>query len=322
MFRLATEGEDVRRICRIAQSSLCSTVIAVGYFQGIAHADVNAGTIIPNMATAIYDRNGQQDSIRSNIASVQVAEVLDVTLAAVTPRTAIVADTVVTAVPFLVTNTGNGSEAFELAATADQAAATVQGYAVDRDGNGAYDPAVDVLLNGATLPMIGAGAQQQIFVLVATTAAAVGDITVTASVRAATGSGATGTVFAGRGDDGGDALVGKTGAAAHAQALLVRAAAAPTLVKAQSVIAPDGSARAVRGATITYTLTAHFNDATAAAVVADPIPAGTSYRAGSLRLDGSALSDAGSFDGGTVRVALGDVAGAGDRVITFQTTIQ
>jgi len=312
----------MRRIRRIAKSTLFCAVTCCGFNHGVAHAEVAAGTIIPNMATVKYDRNGEQNSVTSNIASVQVAELLDVTVAAVTPRTAIVADAAVTGVPFLFTNTGNGSEAFALSAKTDQQVATVTGYAIDRDGNGAYDPAVDTLLGDTTLPATGAGVQQRIFVLVANAGAASRDIAVTISVRATTGTGAAGTAFAGQGDAGGDAVVGKTGAAASAQALLVRAVAAPTLVKTQSVSAPDGSAHAVHGATITYTLTAHFNSATPAAVIADPIPAGTHYRAGTLRLDGGALGDAGNFDGSTVRVALGDVAAAGDHVITFQTTIQ
>jgi uncharacterized repeat protein (TIGR01451 family) len=280
-----------------------------------------------NIATASYELGGQNASVDSNVASLSVAERLDVTLAAVTPRSAIVPDAAVTGVPFLVTNTGNGEEAFDIAADTDQPAARVQGYAIDRDGNGVYDAAVDTLLNGTTLPALGAGARQQVFVLVAGAAAVGNVVTVRASVRATTGSGAAATTFAGRGDGGGDAVVGKTGAAASAQALLSPAPAAPTLAKTQSVSAPDGSARAMHGAIITYTLTAHFNGATRAATVADPIPAGTVYRAGSLHLDDSAVSDAadadaGNCDGSTVRVALGDVAAAGDHVITFQTTIQ
>ena len=134
-------------------------------------------------------------------------------------------------------------------------------------------------------------------------------------------------MFAGQGDGGGDAIVGKTGAAAGAQTVLTPTPALPTLVKSQSVRALDGSARALRGATITYTLIAHFNGATAAPVLSDPVPAGTGYVAGSLRLDGTTLSDAadadaGSFDGHAIHVAIGDVAAASDRTITFQTIIQ
>ncbi len=322
MSPLSIQQDKIRCVRRIAVSCVLLAAITPEVFYYSASAQVAAGTIIPNVATAIYETSGDKNSTSSNLASVQIAEKLDVAVAVVTPRTVITGDAAVTGVPFVVTNAGNGSEAFALSATTNQAAATVTGYAIDRDGNGAYDAAVDTLLSGAVLPAIGAGVQQRVLVLVAAAGVAGDDVTVTTSVRATTGTGAPGTTFAGQGDGGGDAVVGTTGAAASAEALLVRAVATPTLVKAQSVAAPDGSARAIRGATITYTLTAHFFGATPAAVIADPVPAGTRYRAGSLRLDGGALGDTGSFDGSTVRVALGDIAAAGDRVITFQTTIQ
>jgi uncharacterized repeat protein (TIGR01451 family) len=288
MSAYSTGSEKVRRYRRVAQSSLCATILFATISQGVAHAQVAAGTVIPNSATLSFEVNGQQGSTVSNVAAVTIAEMLDVSIAAVSPRTAIVADADVTGVPFLVTNGGNGHEAFALAGETDQAGAVVKGFAIDRDGNGIYDPAVDTLLGDAVLPALAPGAQQRVFVLVAGAAAVTGDVTVRASVRAVTGSGAPGTVYAGQGDGGGDAEVGKT---------------------------------------ITYTLTAHFPGATAAVAVADPIPAGTVYRAGSLTIDGARLSDAadadaGSFEGGAVRVALGNVAAAGDHVITFQTTIQ
>jgi uncharacterized repeat protein (TIGR01451 family) len=327
MVSHVTGSEKIRPARRIAQSSLCAFIVLSCGLQGVAQAETVAGKIIPNMATASYELGGAQTSTDSNVASLTIAERLDVAIAAMTPRVAIAPDASVTAVPFLVTNLGNGDEAFEIAANTDQTAASVQGYAVDRDGNGSYDANVDTLLTGNTLPAQAPGAQQRIFVLVGGAAAAGNVVTVSASARATTGSGDAGTTFGGRGDGGGDAVVGKTGAAANAQALLSPAAPPPTLAKTQSVSAPDGSARAMHGAIITYTLTAHFNGATPAATVADPIPDGTVYRAGSLHLDGGAVSDAadadaGSFDGSTVRVALGDVAAAGDHVITFQTTIQ
>lgn len=232
-----------------------------------------------------------------------------------------------TGVPFLVTNTGNGSEVFRLDASVDQPAVGVAGFALDLNHDGIYDPAIDTVLGEAVTPALAAGATQGIFVLVANAATANADVTVSARATAVTGSGTPGTTFEGRGDGGVDAVVGKTGAADRAQALLTPSPTVPTLVKAQSVSAPDGSTRAVRGATITYTLTAHFNGRTPGAVVADPIPQGTGYVANSLTLDGIRLSDgadadAGSFDGSRISVALGDVAAAGDRVITFKTIIQ
>ena len=110
----------------------------------------------------------------------------------------------------------------------------------------------------------------------------------TIGAQAVTGSGTPGTVFAGAGDGGGDAVVGPTGARAELVVPVGRRRDAPTLTKTQSVLAPDGSARAVRGAMITYTLVARFPAATGAARIDDPVPAGTTYVPGSLSLDGAA----------------------------------
>jgi len=309
------------------QSSFCVLTIAVAYGVGLAHAETVAGTVITNTATASFSQDGKDVSTSSNPVSTPVSERLDVSVAALVPRTAIDRDAAISAVGFRVTNTGNGAEAFRLDANIDQPAATVKGFALDTDNNGIYDPAVDTLLDEAVTPKLAAGAAQGIFVLVANAAAAGVDIAVSAGATAVTGSGAPGTVFPARGDGGVDAVVGKTGADARAQALLTPTATVPTLAKAQSVVAPDGSTRAVRGATITYTLTAHFNGRTPGAVIADPIPQGTGYVAGSLMLDGGRLSDgadadAGTFDGSRISVALGDVGDAGDHVITFKTIIQ
>ena len=56
------------------------------------------------------------------------------------------------------------------------------------------------------------------------------------------------------------------------------------------------------------------------------IPAGTTYRPGTLTLEGGALSDAadadaGEFTGTGIAVRLGTVAGGGARTVTFQVAI-
>jgi uncharacterized repeat protein (TIGR01451 family) len=85
----------------------------------------------------------------------------------------------------------------------------------------------------------------------------------------------------------------------------------------------------VRGATVTYSIASTFGGTGLfrTARLADPVPAGTTYLPGSLKLDGTPLSDAsdgdaGSFDGAAVRVALGDVAAPATHTIQFQVTIQ
>ena len=95
------------------------------------------------------------------------------------------------------------------------------------------------------------------------------------------------------------------------------------------MLAADGSANPTHGATVTYTIAARFaGDGQArGATVSDPIPDGTAYVPGSLRLDGTALSDAADADAGTadaagITVALGTVAAPALRTISFQVTIK
>jgi hypothetical protein len=60
--------------------------------------------------------------------------------------------------------------------------------------------------------------------------------------------------------------------------------------------------------------------------VSDSVPTGTSYKTGSLTLDGSALTDAadgdaGSFAGSGIAVNLGTVASGATRTVTFKVKI-
>lgn len=114
-------------------------------------------------------------------------------------------------------------------------------------------------------------------------------------------------------------------AASNAVTITVEEAEA-ALVKTQSVRAPDGSARAVSGAVVTYTLAARLPAGAEGARIDDPVPAGASYVPGSLRLDGTPLTDAadddaGRFDGAAVAVALDPGAAARARTVTFQVRL-
>ena len=60
--------------------------------------------------------------------------------------------------------------------------------------------------------------------------------------------------------------------------------------------------------------------------ITDDIPADTNYVPASIKLGGSALSDAadadaGDYNGTRINVALGTVAGGQTRTVTFQTMI-
>ena len=280
--------------------------------------------------------DGQAVRAASNAATLRLDEVLDIGLATTASSLRLpVGGT--GAVPFTLVNRGNGQEAFALAATLADIDGTTGGFALDVDGNGVFDPAVDRLLGGTgdvATDLLPPGGTVALLLLVSPTRVGT-QAHVTIAAHARTGSGRPGTLFAGRGDGGGDALVGATTAAASidvgiaADAGPVTGDPVATLTKSQSVLAPDGSAQPKSGAVITYTLAATFSGADPApgAAVSDPIPDRTRYVPGSLMLDGEPLSDAadddaGSVDAGGVRVVLGSVRAPSTHTVRFQVTIK
>jgi uncharacterized repeat protein (TIGR01451 family) len=285
-----------------------------------------AGTRIANTATMTSGPTGSRVTQSSNTTVLTTDELLDVAIVAQSATVPVAATAASVAIPFLVTNQSNGAEAYRITATLVGAGTTVRGVALDVDNNGTYDATIDTMVDTSRIATT-AGQQRRIFVLVDVPANLAADVTVGASATATTGSGAPGTVFAGQGDGGSDAVVGKTGATASAQSVLHPGAVLPTLIKSQSVLAPDGSGRVMHGSTVTYTLEAHFPAANSGVEIDDAIPASTTYVPGSLTLDDQPLSDAsdgdaGSFDGTAVHVAIGNVAAAVVRTIRFKTIIQ
>ena len=281
------------------------------------------GTHIDNVAMLRFTAGGVDQSVASNTASIVVAERLDLTL--VRSGSGAVARDPQTTIAATLTNTGSGHEAFTVAATIGAATATGAIVAIDVDGNGRYDPAHDTLLANGQTPMLAPGASIALVVVADTSGP--GSASLTIGAKALTASGAPGTVAAGAGDGGGDAVVGTTGAAATVAVGIVDSTAPPTLTKSQAIHAADGSDKPVSGAVVTYTLDAVFPGPGAGVRIADPVPAGTRYVAGSLTLDGTALSDAadadaGQADGTTVAVTLGTVPAATTHRIQFQVQIQ
>jgi len=150
-----------------------------------------------------------------------------------------------------------------------------------------------------------------------------------------TGVGAAGTLLAGQGDGGTDALIGLSGGSRSATASYVVSDSLVTLVKTAAVIDPWGGSQPVTGATIRYSIvaTAAGSGTAAGVVVTDPLPANTTYTAGTLRLNGALLTDiadlpvpdagdVGATTAGTVTVQLGDLTSASPaQTITFEVNI-
>ena len=315
--------------------ALAPLAIAAALITTPAHAGgVKAGTLIENTASATYDGGAGPVTIPSNTITVKVDELLDVTVTSRDsgPVSAAPGSAVLT---FELTNTGNGPEAYTLSANPAVAGndfdTTVNGIAVDTNGNGVYDPGVDQMLTGpATTAAIAADASLTVFVLVTIPGGvADGDQSdVSLLAEAVTGTGAPGTAFAGQGAGGGNAIVGSTGANATATGSSSVGITDVDLIKSATVRDPFGGTGIVPGATITYAIRAEVRGSGSVSdlVVTDAAPADTTYVAGSLKLDGATLTDAADADAGRsgtsgISVDLGTVSGGSSRTVTFQVTI-
>ena len=293
-----------------------------------------AGTLIQNAATATYASGAAAGTVQSNTVTIKVDELLDASVASLSGAP-VVTGSAVAVLPFSVTNTGNGSEDFVLAANPAVAGnpfdPVVQSIVVDSNGNGSYDPGIDTVVgadgkSGAIAP----DATIKVFVLVKLPAGATD--TATAHVRltadAVTGTGAPGTVFAGQGTGGSDAVDGLSGGTAHAENSLTASLASVALTKSATIADPFGGTAPVPGAVVTYAILANVSGTGVAETlhVTDAVPTGTSYKPGSLKLDGSALTDTADGDAGTgsasgIDVALGDVAGGSSHTVSFGVKI-
>jgi len=295
-----------------------------------------AGTTISNTAQITYtDTGGNPVTVPSNTVNIRVDEVLNVTVVSTDPGDVVSQPGATNQVlSFNVTNTGNGSEAFRLAPVnaigGDAFDPTTTSLVID-DGDGVYEPGIDVVYTpGSNDPVLAPDASIRIFVLSTVPAAATDgqrgqtDLTATAT----TGSGAPGTVFAGQGTGGGDAVVGTTSAVGRDDGFYIISAATIAFVKSATVRDPFGGSTSVPGSVITYTLvatvtgTGSLNNLAAS----DPIPANTTFVPASITLQGAGLSDASDGDAGEyaanrVTVRFGTLAGGQTRTVTFKTTI-
>lgn len=313
-----------------------AAVVAIPLYATSAHATgVEAGTLIENTAVATYDAGDGPETIDSNTVVLRVDELLDV---AVTSLNAgpIATDGGTVVLTYSVTNTGNGPEAFTL--TANPAVGgndfdpTVDGIAIDTNGNGVYDPGVDEILTGPeTTEILAADETLTVFILLSVPPAAVDtdEAQVDLLAEAVTGTGTPGTTFAGEGEGGGDAVVGLDGADDNALGAIIVGIVTVDLVKSATVLDPFGGTTLVPGSIITYTIRAHVTGTgdVSDLLITDAIPADTTYVLTSLTLDSNPLTDAADADAGEasdaagVSVDLGTVSGGTSHSITFDVSV-
>ena len=317
---------------RTLASSLALSFLLAG---SAAHAGgVEAGTLIENTATATYEDGTGSVSVPSNTVTLRVDEVLDVTVTSLNPGP-VSASSGSAVLTFEVTNIGNGPEAFRLTANPNTASndfvTDIEAIAVDSNDNGSYEPGVDAILTGPeTTKVLDAGENVKVFVI-ATIPGMVLDgqkSAIDLLAEAVTGTGAPGTVFAAKGVDGGDAIVGGNGADDNKAGSIIIGITTVDLVKSATIADPWGGTSAVPGSVVSYTITANVKGRGSVTdlIVADVFPAGTTYTAGTLALNAAALTDADDGDAGEssatgISVSLGTVAGGTNHSVTFDVTI-
>ena len=302
-------------------------------------AGTAVGTQIENTATISYDLAGTPLTAQSNTTIVTVAERINVVTTLQSPQTLVQPNDVGQALLFTVSNTGNGTEGFSLAidsnVTGDDfdPVPAVPAIYFDTDGSGDFNVGDQAYVPGSNDPVLAPDASVSVFIvndIPGTTANGnIGRSQLTAT--SLTGSGAPGTVFAGQGDGGVDAVVGATGGTAADTGEYLVSDVLISIVKVQDVADPFGGTEPVPGATLTYTITVEVQSAgtATAGVVRDAIPTFTTFVPDSILLNGASLSDAadadaGEFDAGTpqIVVRLGDLTQAdGIQTVVFQVRI-
>lgn len=298
------------------------------------------GTVIENTAVVNYDLSGTPLTIQSNTTTLAVAERINVTVTLQSPQTPVAPGESARALLFTVTNTGNGSETFQLAIDSLIAGddfdpiPAVPAIYFDTDGSGDFNAGDQPYTPGSNDPDLLADESISVFLVndipggLANGLAGRSELTATS----ATGTGAPGTVFAGQGDGGVNAVIGSTGGEAQDTGEYLVSDVQVSVTKAQLVNDPFGGNEPVPGATLTYTIVVAVNSigTATASTVRDAIPVFTTYVPNSITLNGTALSDVADTDEGefdtsgtpSVVVRLGDLTQAlGAQTVEFQVVI-
>ena len=310
--------------------------IATAFATPALHAaGTPAGTPIQNTASATYDDGGSTITVDSNTVTLVVDEILDIAVTSADPGDIAVSPGETNSVlSYTVTNGGNGPEPALLTGDPNIAGDDFDPDAIsiyiDTDGNGNYDAGTDALYDPTNPPVLAADETITVFILgdIPAGAADAERSEVSLTATAATGSGTPGTVFAGQGEGGANAVVGSTGATDVDSGFYLVVDADLDLTKTAIVADQFGGTSQIPGATITYRLTSEATGSGSLAnvVITDAIPTDTTYVSDSITLDGAALTDiadadAGSFDGTGITVNLGTVAAGTTNIVEFQVVI-
>src|ERR1051325_418192 len=241
-----------------------------------------AGTRFTNWATLSFTSVGTGYTVASDTVSLLVAQVAGVSLQPPHVNSGLPGTTVVFA--HTLTNTGNGPDSFAVAAV------SARGWPVtlyqDWNGDGVLD-AGDSLLTGLIPLAYGAGAP----------------LLAQVAIPAGAGPGVSDTIMVTATSRFNPAV-----SRSVQDRLDVSAAGAVTIGLTKQVDRLTGFAGDVLTYTLTYAASGSGTDSSV--VLADTVPTGASYVAGSMRWNGTSLTDAGGDDAGSF-VARGGGGGGG-----------
>jgi uncharacterized repeat protein (TIGR01451 family) len=310
--------------------------VGVMMFATSALAATNAGVTISNQATAQYTVDANSYTVSSPITTFKVAQIVNISVANMDVTTvAVGSGDTGKATTFKITNLGNGPDTFVLTVDSnvagDQFNPTFTSIVIDTNGDGANNAGDTTYVSGSPLAL-AAGESVTVFVLNDMPALLTNNdigLTQLKAQSVAFNTGDPGTVFAGFGVGGVDAVLGVKDGAANAQGIYKASTVSVTLSKSSVILDPWNGNQPVPGATVTYTIVSHVTGAGTATglKIIDPIPANTTYKFNSMKRNGVALTDALGDDAGEatpteVTITLGDVvAGTPDQTVSFQVTI-
>jgi len=299
-----------------------------------------AGIDISNTATVDFVMGGSPASINSNTITFRVDEKLDVNVAWQDGANIFVNSPDNNQVlSYLLTNTGNGNDSYTLSAqnslTGDQFNPVFVDIYLDANANGIFESGIDTLyIPGSNDPVLAADASLAVFVRNnipnGLNSGDLGNSQLTATSN--TLSGAPGTFLANAGDNNTFAVVGASGATDSAVGTYEINGTNVSLVKSVVISDPLGGNQPMPGATMTYQIDVSVTGPGTATgvVITDPIPANTTYAAGTLNLNASPLTDGIDGDAGdvsgttpnTLTVNLGDLTSASPvQTIRFEVII-
>ncbi len=314
---------------------LLVALLALALPCGVFAANTPSGTVITSTATVDFELSGVSQLAVSGSTSFTVDNKVNLVVTKLADA-AVVPGSANQALPFTVTNLGNTTQRYALSVVSRVTDSfDMNNVRIYRDNGaqaGVWDAGDTLYADAATFGNVVSGGTLTVLVVADTPAAQTnGQTAVYDLVAAAVDAGALNvtaqtagpdtagidTVFADpAGSAGGDdARDGRHSASAGFAVVDV------SVVVSKSVAATDqfGGTQPLPGATLRYTITVSVSGAGTASgvVITDPIPANTTYTAGSLSLNGGPLTDAADGDAGerigvpgTVTVRLGDLTSA------------